>query len=307
MNIIDVGDIDLNLLKALDALLREGSVSRAAARLGIGQPAASHALGRLRELFGDPLLVRTGRRMSPTPRAEALREPLRRLLDDAARLVRHETAFDPARSTRSFGLACPDLLAPLLPRLVARLQAAAPHTRLEVLPRQRDDAQALEDGRIDLLLTRAPESGPGLVQRGLGTLGFSVLARRDHPGLSRRRTLGPRAWARHPHVMVRSEHGGRSIVAEALAASGFSRTVGLVVPTFLSALVTVAQTDLFFTVPEALVRPLLEPLGLRALRPPVPLPQIPTAALWHERFTGEPAHRFLREIVIDEVTAALAG
>lgn len=306
MSSIDVSDIDLNLLKTLDVLLTEGSVSRAATRLGVGQPAASHALGRLRVLFGDPLLVRIGRRMVPTPRAEALREPLRRLLGSAAQLVRHETSFDPTTSTRTFSLVCPDLLAPLLPRIVARLQAEAPRVQLQVVGRRRDDAQALEDGRVDLVLTRAPEAGPGLVRRGLGTVTLSVLARRDHPGLSRRHTLSARAWGAYPHVMVRSEHGGRSVVADALSESGFERRVGLVVPTFLTALVTVAQTDLFFTVPAVLAAPLLEPLGLRAVRPPVPLPEIATAALWHERLSSDPAHRLLRGIVIDVARSAIA-
>ncbi|MEX1362856.1 MAG: LysR family transcriptional regulator [Nannocystaceae bacterium] len=306
MNDIDVLGIDLNLLKALDALLAERSVSRAAARLGIGQPAASHALGRLRTLFADPLLVRTGRQMAPTPRAEALQAPLRRLLGDAARLVRHESGFDPATTSRAFVLTCPDLLAPLLPAIVGRLVAAAPHARLEVVPRRRDDASALEQGRTDLALTRAPETGPGLIQRGLGAVELSVVARAGHPGVSRRRTLSARAWGTYPHVMVRSGHGGRSIVASALAETGFSRRVGLVVPTFLAALVTVAKTDLFFTVPRPLVRPLLEPLGLRVLQPPLPLPRVATAALWHERFSSDPGHRFLREIVIEVVEAALS-
>jgi len=305
MNSIDVLNIDLNLLKALDAMLGESSVSGAARRLGIGQPAASHALARLRELFDDPLLVRTGRRMTPTPRAQALREPVRRLLADAARLVRHDVGFDPATTRRTFTLVCPDLLAPLLPELVAALAAQAPDARLEVRRRRQDDARALEDGDADLVLTRAPESGPGLVQRGLGRVQLGVAARRDHPGTSRRRKLSPKAWAQYPHVMVREGHGGRSVVADALSESGFVRQVGLVVPTFLAALVTVARTDLFFTVPRALALPLVEPLGLRLLDPPVSLPEVPTAALWHERFSGDPAHRFFRELVVGQVEAAL--
>lgn len=305
MNHIDVSSIDLNLLKALDALLTDSSVSGAARRLGVGQPAASHALARLRELFGDPLLVRTGRRMTPTPRAQALREPVRRLLADAERLVRHDVGFDPLTTSRTFALVCPDLLAPLLPDLVAELGAAAPHARLEVRGRRRDDARALEDGDADVVLTRAPEVGPGLVQRGLGRVHLAVASRRDHPGTSRRRKLSAKAWAQYPHVMVREGHGGRSVVADALSDSGFRRTVGLVVPTFLAALVTVARTDLFFTVPHSLAQPLVEPLGLRLLEPPVELPEIPTAALWHERFSSDPAHRFFRELVVQRVEAAL--
>ena len=305
MNGIDIKDIDLNLLKTLEALLSERSVTGAARRLGVGQPATSHALGRLRVLFGDPLFVRAGRTMTPTTRAEALAEPLRRLLGDLSRLVHHETGFDPATTTRSFGLICPDLLAPLLPRIVARLHERAPGARLEVLPRRRDDAMALEEGRADLALSPAPLHGPGLVRRGLGSVDFGVVARCEHPGLGRRRTLSARAFARFPHVMVRSGHGGTSIVAEALARAGFERQVGLVVPTFLAALVAVAETDFFFTVPRQLVQPLLEPLGLRVLVPPVELPTIATTALWHERFSTDPGHEFVREIVIERVQEAI--
>ncbi|MCA9705270.1 MAG: LysR family transcriptional regulator [Myxococcales bacterium] len=310
MNDIDasglVSGIDLNLLGALDALLREGSVTRAARRLGIGQPAASHALGRLRELFGDPLLVRAGRSMVPTPRAEALREPLARLLADAARLVRHELAFDPAQTTRSFVLVCPDLLAPLLPRLSARLHAQAPRARLEVRDRGLDDDQALERGLADVALGPEPAEGVGLRTRGLGTLHWGVVARCDHPALGRGRRLSARAWAEHPHVLVKTGSSSRSFVGAAIERAGLSRRIGLVVPTFLSALVAVAETELFFAAPRELLRPLLPRLGLVVVAPPIEIPPLPIAALWHERYQADPAHRFLRTLVIDELRAGLA-
>src|SRR5688572_8119619 len=180
MKQFDVSRVDLNLLAALGALLDEGSVTRAARRLGVGQPAASYALGRARELFADPLFVRVGRRMVPTPRAEELRGPLARVLADAARLVQQGAPFDRRHSDRAFVLACPDLLAPALPRLVARLSCEAPRARLEIVGRRADDAAALEDGRVDVALVPTPREGPGLVRRGLGSLRFGVLARCGH-------------------------------------------------------------------------------------------------------------------------------
>jgi DNA-binding transcriptional LysR family regulator len=304
MNSVDVGRLDLNLLAALGALLDEGSVTGAAARLGVGQPAASHALGRLRELFGDPLLVRAGRRMAPTPRAEALREPLARLLDDAARLVRGAAPFDPARTARTFVLLCPDLLAPALPRVVARLSRRAPGARLEVTDRRAEGAAGLGPGRADLALVPAPDEGPGLVRRGLGAVHFAVLARRGHPALGRAFDAG--AWAAHPHVMVRTGHRGRGFVADALARAGLERRVGLLVPTFLAALVATAETDFFFTAPRELVAPLLPRFGLRALEPPLAIPPVPVAAVWHERHRADGGHRFFRALVRAEIEAALA-
>lgn len=305
MNEIDISGIDLNLLVTLHALLAEGSVTRAARRLGIGQPAASHALGRLRELFGDPLFVRAGRAVMPTPRAEALREPLARLLREATRLVRHELAFDAATTTRSFVLVCPDVLAPVLPRMSARLHAEAPHARLEVRDRGGDEPRALEQGQADLVLGPGPAEGAGLQTRGLGTAHWGVVARRDHPGFGRGRKLRARAWSEHPHVLVKTGSSSRSFVGAALERAGLSRHIGLVVPTFLAALVAVAETDLFFAAPRELVAPLLPRLGLVVVSPPIAIPPLPLVALWHERYQADPAHRFFRTLVVESLEAGL--
>lgn len=305
MNEIDVSEIDLNLLATLDALLTEGSVTRAARRLGIGQPAASHALGRLRELFGDPLFVRAGRAIMPTPRAEALREPLTRLLADVARLVRHEVEFDAANTTRAFTLVCPDLLAPMLPRMSARLHTQAPHARLEVRNRQGDDPRALEQGQADLVLGPGPAEGAGLKTRGLGTIHWGVVARRDHPGFGRGRKLRIQTWSKHPHVLVKTGSNSRSFVGAAIERAGLSRHIGLVVPNFLAALVAVAQTDLFFAAPRELVTPLLSRLDLVVVSPPIEIPALPIVALWHERYQADPAHRFFRNLVVEEFEASV--
>lgn len=305
MHAIDVSGVDLNLLTTLAALLDERSVTAAARRLGLGQPATSHALARLRELFADPLLVRSGRAMVPTPRAEALREPLARLLADATRLLHHQTRFTPATSTRSFTLVCPDLLATLLPRIVARLRREAPRASLEVVHRGGDERLALEDGRADLLLGPTPGDGPGLRTRGLGSVHFGVVARRHHPGLTASGQLRAHAWTAYPHVMVRSGSTSRSVVGDALTQAGLTRELALVVPSFLAALVAVAETDLFFAAPRELLHPLATRLELVVVPPPISIPPVPVAAVWHERFDAEPAHRFLRALVGEEVEAGL--
>lgn len=307
MHDVDVSAVDLNLLAALDVLLAERSVTLAGRRLGLGQPAVSHALARLRDLFADPLLVRSGRRMVPTPRAEALREPLARLLADAARLVRHQLHFEPTTSSRGFTIICPDLLATLLPRIVSRLRREAPHTRLEVVHRSSDERSALEEGRADLVLGPAPTEGPGLRARGLGRIHFGVVARRHHPGLARSGQLRAHAWTAYPHVIVRSGSSSQSVVGQALAQAGVARQIGLVVPSFLAALVTVAETDLFFAAPRELLHPIAARLDLVVCAPPIAVPPVPVAAVWHERFDAEPGHRFLRDLVGEEVLAGLHG
>jgi DNA-binding transcriptional LysR family regulator len=305
MNNIDLSQIDLNLLVALEALLTEASVSRAAQRLGVGQPAASHALARLRELFGDPLLVRVGRRMVPTTRAEALRAPVSRLLDETRRLLRHEPEFDAASSTRSFVLACPDLLAPLVPTLLTRLREQAPRARLELDATIADVGPALEHGRADVALVPMPDEAPGLIARRLGCVRTCVLARTEHCALRRGR-LTLAKWLAYPHVVVRTGSASPSYVGRALEAAGHTREVGLIVPNFLTALVTVARTDLFYAGPRELVTELAPTLGLRIHPLPLPIPEIPVAALWHERVHADPGHAFFRAVIIAAAEDTLA-
>ncbi|MCB9622982.1 MAG: LysR family transcriptional regulator [Sandaracinus sp.] len=298
-----LASLDLNLLVALDALLQEGSVTRAARRLGLSQPATSHALARLRELFGDPLLVRVGRGLAPTPRAEALRAPLERVLADVRRLLRERPAFDPATSRRRFVLLCPDLLAPLLPELLTVLEHDAPGVDLAVEQPRGDIHGPLEEGRADVALGPTRWGRTGLLRRGLGTLRWCVVGRRDHPAWRGRWTTAK--WLAHPHVEVRTGNPDPNMIGEALAAAGLERRVGLTVPGFLAALVAVSKSRLFFCAPRELATPLAEPLGL-TLRPlPIEAPPIPVALFCSERVAHEPGTAWLREKVAEVVGEAL--
>jgi DNA-binding transcriptional LysR family regulator len=302
MNEIDVSRVDLNLLAVLHALLSEGSVTRAAQRLGVGQPAVSHSLTRLRALFEDPLFVRGGRQIAPTPRAAAMREPLAVLLAAAARLVRPTTAFEASTTSRTFVLALPDLLAPVLPTLIGALAPRAPEAQLEVVTPRPDDDRALEDGRVDMTIVQSPNQASGLVRRGLGSLRFAVAARSGHPA-KRERSLTKARWAAHPHVLVRTGHGGRGFIGGELQRAGFHRRIGLVVPTFLAALVAVAETDFFFSAPRVLLRQQSARFGLTLFDPPFPIAPVAVAAVWHERFHADPGHRFFRQLVVEHVAA----
>lgn len=298
MAAIDDSTFDLNLLGALHVLLTERNVTRASKRLGITQSSMSHTLARLRDALADPILVRSGRAMVPTPRAEALAAPLGRALAELRRVARQEPAFDPATSTRTFTLACPDLVVSFLPDLVASLSREAPRVRLDVVPSSGlDIPSALGGSAIDAALAPAPDEGAGLAQRLLGRVTFCVLARRDHPALSKKRRWGLDAWLAHPHVVVHTGTAGPGFVAEALERAGRSRTVGMTAPTFLVAPFVVAESDLFFTAPRELVLGIARRLDLAVLDAPLPLPRVQVALLWHERNKADPGHAWFRERV----------
>ncbi|MEZ4301958.1 MAG: LysR family transcriptional regulator [Polyangiaceae bacterium] len=294
---IDASALDLNLLTALDVLLAERNVTRAARKLGLTQSSASHALARLRDMLGDPLLVREGRGMVPTPRAEALAAPLRRALTELRRVVATEGGFDPATSSRTFTLGCPDLVMSLLPELVAALAAGAPHVRLDtVLSTGLESLAALGAGAVDAVLGPAPEQPPsGLASRVLGGVAHVVLARKGHPALARGKRWTLDAWLSYPHVVVRTGSAGPGAIGLAIARAGKERTIGMTAPSFLVAPFVVAETDFFYAGPRELLTSLARSLGLVTLDVPLSLPQIPVALLWHERMTADPGHTWFRE------------
>lgn len=304
MNDVDLSAIDLNLLVTLDALLREGSVTRAARRCGVGQSAMSHALGRLRALLGDPLLVRDGRRMVPTPRAAALAGPLAAVLADVRRLLADEGGFDPATSTRRFGLVCSDLVAAVLPALIARLAATAPGVDLAVRAPDGPVAVALRAGGDDLGLGPPPRDAAGLMQRRVGQVPWAVLMRAGHPAGA---AWGLEAWLGWPHVVIGTGGVGPGVVGEALIAAGHTRRVGLVAPSFLAAPLVVAATDLLFTAPIPLVAGLARTLGLEVRPPPIALPAVPVVMAWPEALHADAGHRWLRAELAEVLTEALAG
>jgi DNA-binding transcriptional LysR family regulator len=301
----DGQEVELQRLVALDVLLRERSVTRAAARLGLTQSTLSHTLARLREQLGDPLLVRVGREVVLTPRAEALAEPLGRALREVGRVLREAGRFVPEQSERGFTLHCPDLLAPALPDLLRAMETEAPRASLLVSSAP-GDAAALLGGGADLALAPAPSlrEGAGLVARRLGTLRWCVLARRGHPALKKRFTLA--AWTNYPHVVVRNGNHSPNRVANALDEAGISRCVRLQVPTFLAAALVVSRSEHFLTAPRELVGELAQGLGLVAREPPLTMPPLPVAALWLERVQADEGHIWFRRKVIAVLEARLA-
>lgn len=299
-----IDGIDLALMGALDALLTERHVTRAAQRLGITQSSMSHHLGRLREALGDPLLVRVGRAMVLTPRAEAMAAPLRGALAELRRVVAEAGAFDARTATRSFTVACPDLLAPVIPELLAAVTAEAPGVRLRVVTAAGELPALLAGGGCDLALGASPDEAPGVVRRSLGAVGWCVLARKGHPVTRGRFTAA--AWGRYPHVVVGTGSAAPNRVGAAIERAGVTRTVGVTVPTFLAAPWVVARSEMLFTAPRALVTEVAEALGLAVLTTPVELPTIGVAALWHERMQADAGHRWFRERLVGALEKRLA-
>ena len=288
--------VDMNLLPVLDALLRERHVGRAAAAIGRSQPAVSHALARLRMLFGDPLLRQSGRRMVLTVRAEALREPLSRLMCDTRGLIAKES-FDPATSTRTFRLMMPDFIADfIMPSLIATTLAEAPGVRLEIAEWRGEKTLSRDYlDTIDLIVSAWVGRFPGfeseLLLRDLDVLAVHIGSRKT----ARLRTEDGFLGARHVAVVGPGER--EDLVDTWLKTIGRSRNVVLTVPTYLLALAIVAETDLVAVVPKQLIGRLGARLGVRSMPLPVP-PGEDEVFLHHPRSAdADPGSAWLRTAV----------
>jgi len=299
---MDIRSIDLNLLPILDALLRHRSVTRAAVELDMSQSALSAALARLRTLLGDPLFVRTGRGLDPTPRALALAEPLRGLLDVVRDLVMQSARFDAARSRRSFRLLLSDVGGYVLwPRIVAAVRRQAPGVTLELGEAARTDVAAeLSEGRADVAIGSYPTLPASLMQRRLFDRSFVALVRDGHP-LARRR-LSLRDFATVPHVVVRGPSGVQDRIDAALAERGRRRTDVIEVPTYLMVPPLLASGDFLAVVPGQLAEAFGRGGGLVALELPVPLPASTVRLHWHRRFAQDAANAWLRAQVVGELS-----
>lgn len=298
MHAAHVSSVDLNLLVALDALLTERNVTRAAARVGLTQPAMSHALARLRRLFDDPLFVRTRGGILPTSRAEQLQEPIRRALREIEGALHGGPTFDPKTAQATFTIATSDYGAfVLVPDLAAAIAREAPGIDLRVLAIPEPLGSELEDGSIDLVIgltTGVPES---LRRQKLFDERFVCVMREGHPAAEKPLTLTRFLALRHALVAPRGRAGG--IVDDLLAARGLSRRVALTVPHFLVAPRVIARTDLVLTLAGRVADAFAEHEGLVVVPPPLALSGFSFHALWHVRRTRDPGHAWLRAKVLD--------
>jgi DNA-binding transcriptional LysR family regulator len=304
MHGVQLSAIDANLLVALHALLEERSVARAARRLALSPSATSHALSRLRELFGDALLVRAGRSLAPTPRGEALVPPVARLIAEMEGILRAPAALSPASLKRSFRVATTDHVQFVLLRpLDALLRREAPQVDLYFVPLPPSSAGALRDGSIDLAIGVFDQPPPDVSRQPLFEDQLVSVVRHRHPALRAAVTL--RRFAELDHVLVAPNGTPSGLLDKQLAALGLGRRVARTVPTFLDAPFLVAHSDHIVSLPARLVLPLLALLRLRILRTPLPLPGFTLSAIWHRRLDADGEHLWFRELVA-RVAADLA-
>lgn len=303
MHQVDLSAVDLNLLKLFEALVRERSVTLAGLRLGLSQPAASRALGRLRSMLGDRLVVRGKLGLELTPRGEALAGPVAKLLDDA-RGIMAPAVFDPASATGRITIAAHDHLSlVVLAGLAARFERHAPALSLHIAQPAGDNVRLVEQGGADLALG-VFEALPGSFhRRSLYTDRLVCLVRSGHPSLAD--GWGLESYTSLRHIAVTISGVGESAVDAALSALGRTRHVALRVPHFLAAAMLVADSDMVLTVPGRLARLLSEKLQLSLLDLPLPVASLSPAMIWHERFHRDPAHGWVRQQMVEAVTSLL--
>lgn len=297
---INLARVDLNLLVALDALLAERSVTRAAARIGIGQSAMSHNLARLRDLFGDELLTRSAKGMQPTPRALALADPVRIALAQIETLVSRDETFNPATAERVFRIGLPDSVEVLVgPALLAFICAHAPGIRLRFYSAEGQGLlDHLDADRLDLGIGVGAFAGGQAhhKRRVLATDSYLVLFNAEKTGVEAPVSLDD--YVRLPHVLTSLRLGERGVVDEVLERMGLSRHVALVTPRFVAVPFLVAGAPVLTTMHARLAIYFADQLGLSLSQPPIELPKLTTSLLWHASYDRDPAHVWLRETVM---------
>jgi DNA-binding transcriptional LysR family regulator len=286
--------LDLNLLTALNALLEEGSVAGAAARLHVTAPAMSRSLGRIRKVTGDQILVRTGRHMTPTTRALDMRTEVHALVQQAHHLLSARTELDLANLERVFTVRWHDALATTCgTALIAAVHRQAPGVRLRLTAEPGADTPQLRRGEVNLASSAGPPSQPDIRHRLIGRDRLVLAVRPGHPLTGQPVTAEGYASAEHVTVSRRGSLHDR--IDDALAALGHRRRVIASAPTTATALQLARDTDLVVTLPDAATRSFRHQLGLTTLTSPLELPEVPLHLLWHQRHDNDPAHTWLRE------------
>nr|WP_280923403.1 LysR family transcriptional regulator [Rhizobium halophytocola] len=285
---------------ALDALLRDENVTHAAQRLNITQSALSGRLTRLRQVFNDPLFVpaSTGRGMTATPHALALKPELERLLESLTRFVQSAQVFDPATSTRTFRIAATDNPAAILaPDLMPLIHAQAPRARIALtLPDKARIGETLAQGDVDLFIGAAEDATPDLIGRTLFKEEFVTAQRIGHP-----RGTGPltaEEFARLDHLLISTSGGGFSgVIDDAMGEIGLARRVSVSIQSYALAPLVIASTDCLCTLPRRFLERFTDTLEIYPT--PVPLGLFAVKLFWHPKMSGDPAHAWLRGMVME--------
>lgn len=295
--LLDMAVPDLNLLVTLDVLLSEGSVVGAARRLQLSPSAMSRALARLREVTGDPLLVRAGRGLVPTPRAVELRDQVRQVVHEAEAVLRPAMKLDLQTLSRTFTIRSTEgFVETFGPELLVRTRREAPNVRLFFVPKLDKDSAPLRDGLVDLETGVTSKSmGPEIRTHGLFRDRFVGVVRKGHP-LSKG-TMTPQRYAAGDHVLVSRRGLEVARVDQALGQIGLTRNAVVTVGGFGPAVVLAGESDMIATVPENHTRSLWQ--GMHRFALPFEVPEFTISLFWHPRLDADPAHRWLRALVSD--------
>jgi DNA-binding transcriptional LysR family regulator len=291
-------EIDFNLLIALEALLAEGTVAGAARRLRLSESAMSRTLARLRAATGDPILVRAGRDMVPTPRAEVLRQRVSLLTQSVRDVLRPSgEGFDPAALERSFAIRANEgFVEGFGARLLAALNAAAPKVRLHFTPKPDKGVSPLRDGLIDLDIGVLHDTGPEIRVQALFRDRFLGFAREAHPLFEA--PITPERYAAFGHVIASRQGKAIGPADDALTALGLARRVVALVPSFPAAVAVVCRSDLLSLAPQSYLRAVAEFRGgFRTFPLPVETEPITVSLMWHPRMDADPGHRWLRHLI----------
>jgi DNA-binding transcriptional LysR family regulator len=291
-------NIDLKLLSVIGELHRTRSVSHAAERLEVSQSTISMSLAKLRKHFNDPLFVRTSAGMEPTPHATELicmLEKAETLLQSA---LEHHVVFDPFASDRVFRLHSTDIAqVTLLPKMMRRLRAIAPAAGIHLGRISLDTAKLLESGELDLAVGFILPMGAGFCQQRLFKERFVCAVRQDHPRIDK--TLTVKQFELETHLAIATTGTGHGIVEKTLEAKKIRRIVGLTIPSFLGIASILTNTDFVATIPEQLGRHLASAGAIKILPLPFELPPYFIMQHWHERYSQDPANRWLRTLMAD--------
>ena len=305
MHAMHLASMDLNLLVALSALVSEEHVTRAGARIGLSQSAMSHALTRLRDTFDDPILVRARDKMVATERARTLALEVDEALALLSQAVERGPRFDPKTARRTFTIAMSDYAElVVLPPLLARLRHEAPGIDLWVIAVPEDLGGELARGKLDMAIQPRHAGETGLRQSPLFTERFVCVFREGHALDGAR--LTPQRYAAAPHLLVAPGGQRGSFVDTALAEIGLTRRVVLAVPHFLVVPYLVTSSDLIVTLAERVTQTFSPAYALRAVPPPIKVPDFEMAQIWHARADTDAGHAWLRS-VLTEVSATIGA
>ncbi|RWM06529.1 MAG: LysR family transcriptional regulator [Mesorhizobium sp.] len=305
---MNLNALDLNLVRVLDALLREKSVTRAGEQIGLSQPAVSAALNRLRHLLNDQLFVRRGNNMVPTPRAEGLAEPVRAALREIERAFQPVKDFDPARLERTFTFMGADFFSMLLmPPFAARIAAVAPRVSFRFLDSASGDvSKLLQEDQVDVALERPLDVAEWVSSVPLFGSPFAIIAAKDNPalrhaGIAEGEEVPLDLFCELPHALRSIDGSMSGFTDDALGRMGRKRRVTLALPHFQAVALAVASGSYLAAVPRQFAAVAAKSLPLGIYRAPISIPSPAVRMYWHARRDDEAPHRWIREQILDEV------